>query len=145
MRRIIATALIAFAFPLVAAERDFPLTLHVLGTSETRREFKRIYPDPCLTMALGAPCKDYEENSSIPGWAVDFLQITARLTHRGRTQQYELVCKSSPPKRPCAAMKYGNYPARWRGKRLEVLITEGKEKGTINRFEVKGENAADSN
>ena len=36
-----------------------------------------------------------------------------------------------------------NKMARWRGKKLEVLVTDGRGKDTINRFEVKGERDAD--
>lgn len=141
MRRIIAAALIAFAVSALAAD-EFPLKLKVLGTSERSQEYKKIYPDPCITAALGVPCRQYEEDASIPGWSVDVLQVTGRMTQRGRTVQYELVCKASAPRRPCAPMKYGEYPARWRGKRLEVLVTDGKGKGAVNRFEIKGERDA---
>lgn len=142
MRRLAASVLLAFALPALAAEK-FPLKLQVLGTSERTQEHKRLYPDPCIKAALGAPCRSYEESGIVPGWAIDVLQVTARLTQRGRTTQYELVCKSAAPKRPCAPMKYGEYPARWRGKKLEVLVTDGRGKDTINRFEVKGERDAD--
>ncbi len=145
MRRIVSFAMLVFAVFTLAAEHDFPLTLHVLGTSERAQDFKRIYPDPCIKMALGAPCRNYEQDASIPGWAVDVLRVTARLTQRGRTLEYLLECRSAAPKRPCAPMKYGEYRARWRGKTLEVLVTDGQGKGTINRFRIKGENAADAN
>lgn len=134
-----------YASSALAAAEDFPLTLHVLGASERTQEYKRLYPDPCIKMALGAPCKDYEQNNSIPGWSIDVLQVTGRLTHRGRTQQYELVCRTAAPKRPCAPMKYGDYPARWKGKWLEVFVTDGRGKGTVNRFQVRGERGADPN
>ena len=142
MGRLAASLLIAFALPALAAD-EFPLKLQVLGTSDRTQEYKRLYADPCIKAALGAPCRSYEDIASIPGWAIDVLQVTARLTQRGRTTQYELVCKSAAPKRPCAPMQRGEYPARWRGKKLEVLVTGGRGKAAINRFVVKGERDAD--
>jgi hypothetical protein len=141
MRGFAAVLLIAFALPAAAAD-EYPLKVYVLGSSETSREIKRMWPDPCIKAALGAPCRDYEELPP-PGWSVDILQVTARMTHRGRTTQYELVCKTISPRRPCAPMQYGAYAARWKGKKLEVLVTTGKGKGTVNHFEIKGERSAD--
>lgn len=127
-----------------AASDEFPLTLQVLGLSERSQETKRIYPDPCIQAAMGAPCAGYERTPP-PGWSIDVLTVTARLTQRGRTVEYLLECRAAAPKRPCAPMKYGTYPARWKGKRLEVMITDGRGKGTINRFQIKGEHDADPN
>ncbi len=127
----------------IAAD-DFPLTLQVLGMSERTQETKRLYPDPCIYVAMGAPCAGYERVSP-PGWSIDVLTVTGRMTQRGRTVEYQLECRTAAPKRPCAPMKYGTYPARWKGKRLEALITDGKGKGTVNRFEIKGEHDVDPN
>ncbi len=142
----LAALAVMLPFPLFAiAADDFPLTLQVLGTSERSQEYKRVYPDPCIKAALGVPCRDYEQSGGIPGWSVDVLQVTGRLTQRGRTVEYQLECRAAAPKRPCAPMKYGKYPARWKGKRLEVLITDGSGKGTVNRFQIKGEHDANPN
>lgn len=130
--------LIGFALAAFAAD-EFPLTLRVLATSETTREYKRLYPDSCITAGLGAPCR----TSEAPGWPVDVLKVNGRITHRGRTTEYELVCKSSAPRRSCAALKSGEYRARWRGKRLEVQVPDGGGRSTVNRFEVKGERRVD--
>jgi hypothetical protein len=141
MRHIILSVVVLFAVSAVAAD-EFPLTLRVLGLSETAREYKRLAKDPCVQVGMGAPCRGYEDIPS-PGWAIDVLTVTGRVTQRGRTVEYQLECRTAAGKRPCAPMRYGNYPARWNGKRLEVQVTDGKGKGTINRFEVKGELAAD--
>ena len=145
MRTIIAAAiLIIVALPVAAAENQFPLTLHVLGLSETSHEYKRLWSDQCIHVGMGAPCAGYEQLPP-PGWAIDVLTVTGRVTQRGRTVEYQLECRTASMKRPCAPMKYGNYPARWNGKRLEVQVTDGKGKGTVNRFEIKGEHDADEN
>ncbi len=145
-RFLLAGVMVIVVFsPSAIAADDFPLTLQVLGTSERSQEYKRIYPDPCIKAALGVPCRDYEQSGGIPGWSVDVLQVTGRLTQRGRTVEYQLECRAAAPKRPCAPMKYGKYPARWKGKRLEVLITDGSGKGTINHFQIKGEHDANPN
>ena len=131
---------VVFSLSAIAAD-DFPLTLQVLGLSERTQETKRLYPDPCIGAAMGAPCAGYERLPP-PGWSIDVLTVTGRMTQRGRTVEYQLECRTAAPKRPCAPMKYGTYPARWKGKRLEVLITDGRGKGTINHFEIKGEHDA---
>lgn len=143
MKRIVAFTIAVLSLSAVAAD-DFPLTLQVLGMSERTQEIKRLYPDPCIHAAMGAPCAGYERQKP-PGWAVDVLNVTGRLTQRGRTVEYLLECRSAAPRRPCAPMKYGAYPARWKGNRLEVLITDGRGKGTVNRFQIKGEHDADPN
>jgi hypothetical protein len=41
-------------------------------------------------------------------------------------------------------MKYGKYPARWRGKQLEVLIEDGPGKDRINHFEIRYEQVVEA-
>src|SRR4051812_26710751 len=142
MRRIVLAAVILFAVSAFAAD-TFPLTLRVLGVSETARQYKTFFKDPCLHSGMGVACNGYEMPS--PGWPIDVLTVTARLTQRGRTVEYQLECRTASGKRPCAPMRYGNYPARWNGKRLEVQVTDGKRRAMINRFDIKGEHDADIN
>ena len=143
MRRIVVSMVILFAVAAAAAD-DFPLTLRVLGLSENSSEMKRLWSDQCIHVGMGAPCRGYEELPP-PGWAINILTVTGRVTQHGRTVEYQLECRTASGKKPCAPMKYGNYPARWRGNRLEVKVTDGKGKGTINHFQVKGEHDADIN
>jgi hypothetical protein len=141
----IAVSAVSLSTTIIATDvSDFPLKLHVLGESEQSRDIKRLWPDPCIQAGMGAGCSGYDKLPP-PGWAVDVLTVTARLTQRGRTIEYELECRTAVPKRPCAPMKYGEYRARWRGKRLEVLVTDGAGKGTVNQFDIKGEHDADPN
>src|SRR5512133_3381123 len=90
MRRIVVAAVMfLFAVPAFTAD-EFPLTLRVLGLSERASEMKRLWRDPCIQVGMGAPCKDYEELPP-PGWAIEVLTVTGRLTQRGRTLEYELA------------------------------------------------------
>lgn len=140
----LVSALLITTTVLAVDGSDFPLKLRVLGESEQTRETKRLWPDPCIQAGMGAGCAGYDRLPP-PGWAIEVLSVTARLTQRGRTVEYILECRTVAPKHPCAPMKYGEYPARWRGKRLEVLVTDGSGKGTVNHFEIKGEHDADIN
>lgn len=136
---------VSLVAPLMAVDQaDFPLNLRVLGGSEQSREIKRLWPDPCIQAGMGAGCSGYDKLPP-PGWSIDVLTVTARITQRGHTIEYLLECRTAAPKRPCAPMKYGEYPARWRGKQLEVLVTDGSGKGTVNHFAVKGAHDADPN
>ena len=42
-------------------------------------------------------------------------------------------------------MRYGDYPARWKGKTLEVLVTADDGRTTVNRFQTKSEHDTDPN
>ena len=138
MRTLIPAILLALVLPALGAEKQpnkFPLKIVVLASSEGGREYKKPV-DPCFTWGIGAPCNTYED---IPGWAVDLVKVTGRVTQRGRVVEYDLVCRSAAPRHSCTAMRMGEYPARWRGKRLEVLVPGEKGERKTNRFEVVGE------
>ena len=140
MRTFLAAIVIAVAIPSAAAQ--FPLRIQILGTSESTQEYRHPAPSICISSGMGAPCKGDDD---FFGWQVDVLTVTGRMMQRGRMMEYSLVCKSAAPRRPCAPMKYGQYPARWRGKQLEVLIEDGPGKNRVNRFEVRYEQIVDPN
>ena len=95
---VIATVLFALCIGAVAADSaNFPLKLTVIGESETSRELKRLWSDQCIHVGMGAPCKGYEELPP-PGWTIDVVRVTGRVTQRGRTVEYVLECRTKAPK-----------------------------------------------
>jgi len=87
---------------------------------------------------MGAPCTRDDE---IPAVTVKVFTVTGRMNYQGHIVEYDLVCRSAFRKNPCAPIKYGDYPARWRGKKLEVLVESTKT--VINRYDVRGERDID--
>ena len=134
MKRYVLGVLLACTLTAVAADQ-FPLRLKVLGDSVRSEEFKQYWQSPCTAGGMGAPCA---REDKIPGYEYHVFTVTGRITHRGRTVEYDLRCGSARKKDPCVLLKYGTYPARWRGKKLEVLIESGN-KTRVNRFEIRGE------
>lgn len=138
MKQCVVLVVLLSVLPLAGADK-FPLRLRVLGDSTRSQESKDFWQSPCAAGGMGAPCT---RDAEIPGVTWEVFTVTGRLTQRGRTVEYDLVCRSAWKKDPCAPLKYGTYPARWRGKRLEVLVESG-DKTVVNRYEVRGERDAD--
>ncbi len=133
MKRFVAFCLILCALPAFAADQ-FPLRLKVLGDTVRSEQSKDLWQSPCTAGGMGAPCT---RDADIPGVTWQVFAVTGRITQRGRTVEYDLVCRSAFKKEPCTALKYGSYSARWRGKKLEVLIETGKSR--VARYEVRGQ------
>ena len=125
-----------FASGSFAADKpkQFPLRLVVLGSSEFT-ESRPLKKSLCITSGMGAPCVGDDQK---PARDVFVVEVTGRITQRGRTTEYIVRCESRLFRRgPCREIKPNTYPARWEGERLQVLVQENPRKSIVFTFKVK--------
>ena len=125
---------LACTLSVLASAQESPLQLVVLG-SDSVWENRPLWPTLCSGTGLEIPCnsKDIPPNSD-----ASLVRVTARITQRGRTSEYLLICTRGRF-RKCEELKAGRYAARWDGKRLLVQARDRKDRMVTYRFEVKGE------